>query len=197
MYACGNGNCQDKDLEWENGCELTQQNDLDFIGLFMNEAAAMDCSVMQDEARKNPQMFYHHLHIDLSMEYETVPTASVTSLPPGTIFCNAGLGPSATLGRCEFRCVPGFKNEDFRSFNGCEAEDSVIPYPFIGDDILGYGGFAIGDYQTMMFIDFMCKIADGTYDGVFITPPRNICASQYFYGNYSDYQENDYPVYWY
>jgi len=176
-------NCMDFDDKWENGCEVATNKDFDREGVFMNEQGAMDCSIMQDEARKNPELFRHHLHIDLT---KIVPTtlSSGRSLPAGTIFCDNGLSlltatDSSAAGKCFFMCIDGFVNADRESYNGCEGISSpyyVHPLTFgTPKGYGGYGGYWIGDPHVEDFLAFFCTASkDLTYNSV-VTFPDNTC----------------------
>jgi hypothetical protein len=114
-------NCVDQDGKWENGCEVATNGDIDYAGVFMNENDNMDCSIMQAEARKNPWLFRHHLHIDLT---KPVPTTIGRNLPAGSIFCDNNLAATSVSGgvngKCIFMCIDGFINANRRSWDGCE-----------------------------------------------------------------------------
>jgi hypothetical protein len=165
QYTCpgaGQSNCADRDQEWQNGCERAQNGDVDRSGLFVNQGDYMDCSVMEEEAIVNPELFRHHLHIDLTAP---VPT-SVDTLPPGSIFCNNDLVPSAPLGKCHFICIPGFINDNGFSYDGCETLDPspTRPYRFIfpglpADIPLQYGGRMIGDYEVEYYMAWLNYVA--------------------------------------
>jgi hypothetical protein len=101
---------------------------------------------MQEEGKKNPELFFHHLHIDLDAPIVT----DAGTYPPGSIFCNS-ISASSFFGKCLFACVPGFINTDRSSFNGCEAANTTIGggYPFT------YGGYLIGDYQVEKYLAFL------------------------------------------
>jgi len=153
QYSCVGGNsatsCADRDGDWRNGCETALNGDDDEESIFVNENLPMDCSVMQAEAKKNPELFRHHLHIDLTVP---IPT-SVDTYPAGSIFCNGLITADDTaFGKCYFACIPGFYNQDRKSFNGCEAAyTDGRAYPFL------YGGYQIGDYHAEAYIAFLAQ----------------------------------------
>jgi len=132
QFTCINGgqssSCADRDGKWQNGCETALNLDNDLLGIFVNPDLPMDCSVMHEEGKKNPELFVHHLHIDLTVPIP-VP-AGLIPLPAGSIFCN-GLIPTTTtpLGACYFMCVPGFTNKDRYSYNGCEYRNDEASNP--------------------------------------------------------------------
>jgi len=169
-------NCDDADRRWENGCEVATNSDIDYAGVFMNEGDSMDCSVMQIEARKNPELFRHHLHIDLT---KAVPTTLGRKLPPGTIFCDNNLADptlsGGTPGKCFFMCIDGFDNTDRVSANGCEG----IKTPYYIDSAvtndLIFGGYWIGDPHVEAYLDFLCTASLLPAYSNFITFPANVC----------------------
>jgi len=179
-YSCiagaASSSCSDVDGEWQNGCEVALNADTDEDGVFVNQGEPMDCSVMQDEGKKNPELFRHHLHIDLSVP--VVVPSPLDPMPAGSIFCNGLISsPDSPFGKCYFVCIPGFWNEDRYSYNGCEAAypatggasapgpfdytpgPATIPlspstgatrtYPYI------FGGYFIGDYEDETYINFL------------------------------------------
>jgi len=157
----GTSNCADIDGKWQNGCERALNGDFDRAGLFVNLGAYMDCSVMNSEAKVNPELFRHHLHIDLTVP---VPT-SIRTLPAGTIFCNHDLVPAAPFGYCHFICIPGFVNTDRFSYNGCEAaipggpalgyNATIIASPAPVVVPLTFGGYWMGDYEVEFYMAFL------------------------------------------
>jgi len=157
--------CSDKDGKWENGCETSTNGDSDLDGVFMNELDDMDCSIMEAEGRKNPYLFRHHLHIDLTKKVPTL----LGDLPPGTIFCDNALSKTSGLytGKCYFMCIDGFINTDQSGYNGCEAITAPA-YPHL------YGGYWIGDPHVEDFFTFL-DLANqaGTYRG-HIAFPKNL-----------------------
>jgi len=130
---------------------------------------------MNEEAKVNPELFRHHLHIDLSVPVAT----SIDPLPAGSIFCNNALVTGANNGFCYFICLPGFVNTDLFSYNGCESATSpaLIPYVPLASQptpgatayrfpIVGYpgtffgtfGGYLIGDYEVEYYIAWLNTI---------------------------------------
>jgi hypothetical protein len=167
--------CNDTDGKWENGCEVATNGDSDKAGIFMNnggrqEDSYMDCSIMEAEAVKNPELFRHHLHIDLTKQ---VPTRFPGRfLPPGSIVCNNNLVDNSVLnnvnGKCGFMCIDGFANSDRESYNGCEAVTTPA-YPYI------YGGYLIGDPLVERYIDFLCSKSTVAQYTSAITFPFGTC----------------------
>jgi hypothetical protein len=169
QFSCitgGGANCADRDLEWQNGCERAQNGDVDAVGLFVNQGDFMDCSVMEEEAIVNPELFRHHLHIDLTVPVLT----TVETLPAGSIFCNnelvAATGTNIVYGRCYFVCIPGFYNGNGLSYDGCEARHPIVtqPYRFVFPSVastipLRYGGYMIGDYEVEYYMAWLTHIA--------------------------------------
>jgi hypothetical protein len=159
--------CVDRDGKWENGCEVANL-DFDDAGVFMNEFELMDCSIMQAEARKNPWLFRHHLHIDLTKK---VPTKIGRDLPAGSIFCDNNLAATSvsgdTPGKCVFTCIDGFINADRDSWNGCEGITSPF-YPHT------YGGYWIGDPHVEDYLDFLGTASGQLAYTRFITFPRGV-----------------------
>jgi len=173
QFTCAGTNCIDADRKWQNGCERTA-SDYDEDGLFVNQGEEMDCSVMNEEAKVNPELFRHHLHIDLSVPVAT----SIDPLPAGTIFCNNELVTGANNGFCYFVCLPGFANVDTFSYNGCESSTgaTLIPYispllqnpsatgyrfPIAGLPIVyngTFGGYLIGDYEVEYYLAWLNTI---------------------------------------
>jgi len=178
----GLNSCENLDGLWETGCEVATNVDYDLENVFMNQLENMDCSVMQAEAIKNPDMFRHHLHIDLTVPIPTGLQPPNQFLPAGTIFCNYNLalttlygGLAATNGKCFFMCIPGFVNLDGYSYNGCESPDTVsVPtrtYPYV------YGGYWMGDYIIEEFFFFFCNTSSTNpllFEGA-VTVPSNVC----------------------
>eukprot|EP01128_Nolandella_sp_AFSM9_P001762 TRINITY_DN12178_c4_g1_i1.p1 TRINITY_DN12178_c4_g1~~TRINITY_DN12178_c4_g1_i1.p1 ORF type:complete len:6628 (+),score=1299.15 TRINITY_DN12178_c4_g1_i1:1306-19884(+) len=125
--------CQDQDGDWRNGCEAAMRdNDLDSV--FARDLLPVDCSIVEAESYKNPQMFLRHLHIDI---YEPTPVSinvsgseTIDFLTAGRIFCNGGFAPDGTtgFGQCSFVCQEGWTNDDGLTYNGCEtpADPNVI-----------------------------------------------------------------------
>jgi len=136
---------------------------------------------MNEEAKVNPELFRHHLHIDLSAPIAT----SIDPLPAGTIFCNNDLITTAGVnpGFCYFICLPGFVNFDLHSYNGCEraVSPALIPFrdvlpapggqavpantayrfPIVGlpQPYFGtFGGFLIGDYEVEYYLAWLNTI---------------------------------------
>jgi len=174
-FTCGSGgtNCEDRDGLWETGCEVATNVDFDRYGLFVNQGHAMDCSVMQREAIKNPDMFRHHLHIDLTASILTtvVSGTSALYLPAGSIICNEGIiSPSLydvnadAQGHCFFMCIQGFINENGYSDDGCESVDTY-QYPYY------YGGYWMGDPTVEEYFSFLCNT---TYHDVQTNPNPNV-----------------------
>jgi len=184
----GSANCIDADLDWSTGCEVATNQDTDVEGVFMNEGDAMDCAVMQDEAEKNPALFRHHLHIDLTKPMDT--TISGKTLAPGTIICNNQLAASyisgGLNGKCVFMCVDGFDNVDRNAYNGCEEVNGTTLYPYV------YGGYWIGDPLVEAYLDFLCTTSGNTLYTDEITFAYNVC---HFRDRISEYW-GEYPL-WY
>jgi hypothetical protein len=183
LFNCTIGICEDVDGDWRNGCEVARNNDRDSIGVFMNINQDMDCSVLSEEAERNPELFRHHLHIDLSKSIQV--TTDATPLLPGSIFCNNGaITTPNSNGKCYFACVTGYRNSDGRSYNGCEDVDSVTPasYPHVGTLGEPFGGYWIGDPEAEAYIDFLCDIDQGVIldannQPIRLNAPRNVCLS--------------------
>jgi len=119
----------------------------------------MDCSVMQAEAILNPDLFLHHLHIDLT---KPVPT-SVDTMAPGSIFCNNDIVPTATSGACYFMCIDGFSNDNSLSYDGCEIEKAPpneyrFIIPGVPDIPAVYGGYMMGDYHVEYYMAWLNTI---------------------------------------
>jgi len=173
-FSCPGGSitsCADVDGDWETGCEVARNGDFDKENVFMNQGAAMDCAIMEAEAVKNPDMFRHHLHIDLTVEIPTTLTSAGNQfLPPGSIVCqNQLVAHSFNIpdGRCAFMCITGFANGDPLSYNGCESASLSTSYPYI------YGGFWMGDPIIESFFSFLCTAyTDST---ISIQFPINVC----------------------
>jgi hypothetical protein len=182
-------NCADGDGRWETGCEVATNQDRDVEGLFMNEGVAMDCAIMEAEAVKNPELFRHHLHIDLTKE---VPTSisPLKFLAPGSIFCDNNMASTALsgglFGKCFFMCIDGFANTDRDSYNGCEDIDTLLTYPF------DFGGYWIGDPHIEEYLDFICTASSDPLYTTFITFASNACDQNDRYSTLWD----DVP-YWY
>jgi hypothetical protein len=182
-FTCSPGilDCKDADLRWENGCELTANSDTDETGVFVNEGEPQDCSVMQIEARKNPELFRHHLHIDLTKPVKTIVPGA--DLPAGTIFCNNGFADVALSGayngNCFFMCIDGFTNTNHKGYDGCEGKsgsfntqyvtlDPTSPLPYV------FGGYLIGDPHVEEYLNFLESVyTDPTYTD-FITFQQNV-----------------------
>jgi hypothetical protein len=184
-YTCAAGSsgltigCNDTDGRWENGCEVATNGDVDKAGIFMNavgsvDNTAMDCSIMELEAIKNPELFRHHLHIDLTKRVPTLFPGRF--LPPGSIVCNNAIVDGTVLagtaaqvnGKCAFMCIDGFANSDRESWNGCEGV-AATAYKYT------YGGYWIGDPLVERYLEFLClKSVDPAYK-VEITFPYNPC----------------------
>jgi hypothetical protein len=145
----------------------------------------MDCSVMHAESLVNPELFRHHLHIDLSVP---VPT-SVELLPAGSIFCNNDIVPGAPFGKCHFICIPGFENFDRNSYNGCESRNTTsaaatAQYRFDFATPVGtvsipglYGGYMIGDYEVEYYMAWLANIVPAL--SLPIKLPQNIALMNY------------------
>jgi len=166
-------NCADADGKWETGCEVATNQDTDTDGVFMNEGVAMDCSIMEAEAAKNPDLFRHHLHIDLT---KPVPTSiPPKTLPAGSIFCNNNLADNTLSkglnGKCFFMCIDGFDNTDRFAYNGCEDINATVgaAYPYT------FGGYWIGDPLVEDYLEFLCTTSSNTIFNVHITYPYNVC----------------------
>jgi hypothetical protein len=173
-------NCADRDGLWENGCELATNKDYDYDGVFMNEGDVMDCSVMEAEAVKNPELFRHHLHIDLT---KAVPTVLSRNLPAGSIFCDNSLADPTLVGKCFFMCIDGFANVDRTAFNGCEGRSST--YATYWDDQVAdgedtyngayhFGGYLIGDPHVEEYFYFLEGIYTDTDYTDFLTFTWNV-----------------------
>jgi len=121
---------------------------------------------------KNPDLFRHHLHIDLEVEIPTLASNDdgQINLAPGSIFCNEGLISGWEGGKCYFACIEGFTNRNRKSFDGCELAvgldsltSSLPDYPYT------YGGYMIGDYDVEDFLEFLID-----FTGTGLTLPRNL-----------------------
>jgi len=192
-------NCADADGKWETGCEVATNQDRDDEGVFMNEGVFMDCSIMEAEAVKNPWMFRHHLHIDLT---KPVPTnlGATKNLPAGSIFCNNNMAdPTLTgglNGKCFFMCIDGFENVDRNAYNGCEDVNQTGGiygyYTNVAQQLIIYGGYWIGDPHVEKYLKFLTDASVDPAFNLFITFPYNV--DQFNYRN-SQYW-NDVPL-WY
>jgi hypothetical protein len=164
---------------------------------------------MQEEGQKNPELFRHHLHIDLSVEIP-VPQG-LDNMPPGSIFCN-GLIPGAEnpFGKCFFMCIPGFYNGNRFSYDGCEAKydesplgqsdiGSGDPIPYTPQQLVApisvpakpgqftypfrFGGYRIGDYEEETYLWFLTTLYGATFPPISqdspIILPINIQYMQY------------------
>jgi len=185
LFNCTAGICEDVDKDWKNGCEVARNGDDDALGVFMNIGENMDCAVLSEEAERNPELFRHHLHIDLEKKIQA--TTDPNPLPPGSIFCNNGAISDPNFnGRCYFACVTGFENLDHQSYNGCEApndDNPAVLYPYSGlNPAEHFGGYWIGDPLAEGYLNFLCDIdlgaiVDDIGNPLRLTVPRDICRS--------------------